>query len=172
VSVSILTRDQRCCICSSLSMVMSRWPPNLIARWRILAVNWLSQSNGSEEKRHPLQYLVGISYEREILQFRDSWDQTAQEYVLPTADAEDMLTYITKSLTDISTKLEASSKLDYTVLNFFHKAQCCCFFLCTEEYSSTHKLIMHLTTYSLLTWHQHQKVYDKFPKLHNGIICG
>jgi len=41
VSVSILTRDQRWGVvyAAAVSMVMSRWLPNLIARWRILAVN-------------------------------------------------------------------------------------------------------------------------------------
>ena len=62
-----------------------------------------------------------------ILRFKDSQDQTTNEYILPTEeDAKDMMTCIMKSITDNDTRLDAPSdlsKIDYTVMNFIHRAQ-------------------------------------------------
>jgi len=88
----------------------------------------ISKINGlSAEKRHPLRNLVAVSFEGEILRFKDSRDQTTHEYILPTeGDAKDMMTCIMKSITDNDTRLDAPSdlsKIDYTVMNFIHRAQ-------------------------------------------------
>ena len=88
----------------------------------------ISKTNGhSEEKRHPLWNLVAASFEGEILWFKDSRVQTTHEYILPTeGDAKDMMTCIMKSITDNDTRLDAPSdlsKIDYTVMNFIHRAQ-------------------------------------------------
>jgi len=63
-----------------------------------------------------------------ILRFKDSQDQTTNEYILPTEeDAKDMMTCIMNSIIDNGTRLDVPSadlsKIDYTVMNFVHRAQ-------------------------------------------------
>jgi len=48
---------------------------------------------------HYETYIVAVSLEVEILQFKDSRDQTTHEYILPTeGDATDIMTCIMNSI--------------------------------------------------------------------------